>query len=498
MNDTIRSELGNVFQELARSLDILDTHYELAVKRYESIGKWLERPKSVVSHFEPEIFAQGSFSLGTMTKPISNEDEYDIDLVCLLDASKKDLSQKELKKLIGQELKAYAQAQNMTKRPHDRRRCWQMEYADKVKFHLDVLPSIPDVSQPENQSIHITDNKEPNYSIISDNWPCTNPADYAGWFKKQMEVQLKMRLKEFAEEIKRNVEEVPEYKVKTPLQRAVQILKRHRDLTYKGKDDDKPISILITTLAAKAYDNESNVLDAVGNIVSRMWEFIEEREVNGEQVLWVENPVNVNENFADKWQEYPERKDAFFDWLQQVELDIAGITSSDNILEINRSLEQQYGELAVKRAIEKTMLLSKPALTVQRLRLPAIPHKQRPSWPVKLTNNVEILAEVGRKGWRNKRIYNDSQPLPKNRSLFFTALTNLPKPFEVRWQITNTGEEAKNAGAMRGGFYESKKLKGRRIRNESTLYKGAHRVECFVIKDGVCRARSNEFIINIR
>lgn len=34
---------------------------------------------------------------------------------------------------------------------------------------------------------------------------------------------------------------------------------------------------------------------------------------------WVQNPVDPDENFADKWNEYPERREAFMQWLKKVE-----------------------------------------------------------------------------------------------------------------------------------------------------------------------------------
>jgi hypothetical protein len=62
-----------------------------------------------------------------------------------------------------------------------------------------------------------------------------------------------------AEALKANIEDVPEWRVKTPLQRAVQLLKRHRDVYFAGDYENRPISIIITTLAAHAYKNQENV-----------------------------------------------------------------------------------------------------------------------------------------------------------------------------------------------------------------------------------------------
>jgi hypothetical protein len=89
----------------------------------------------------------------------------------------------------------------------------------------------------------------------------------------------------------------------------------------------------------------------------------------------------------------------------------------------------------------------------------------------------------------------NSPPLPKNADLTFEAVTNVAKPYEVYWQVVNTGEEARLAGQLRGEFYDSNK--SGRNRNESTKYTGMHWVECFVVKNGACVARSGEFIVNI-
>ena len=52
----------------------------------------------------------------------------------------------------------------------------------------------------------------------------------------------------FAKENKLEIEDVPTYRVKTPLQMAIQLLKRHRDIYFQNNNENAPISIIITTL----------------------------------------------------------------------------------------------------------------------------------------------------------------------------------------------------------------------------------------------------------
>jgi hypothetical protein len=63
------------------------------------------------------------------------------------------------------------------------------------------------------------------------------------------------------------IDELPLYRWKTPLQRAVQILKRHRDVMFEKNPNAKPISIIITTLAALCYSGESDISSTLQNII---------------------------------------------------------------------------------------------------------------------------------------------------------------------------------------------------------------------------------------
>lgn len=347
------------------------------------------------------------------------------------------------------------------------------------------------------QAIAITDNTLPNYDRLDDDWPRSNPQGYAEWFKTCMESQFEVQLKSLAESLKTNIEDVPVYRVKTPLQRAIQILKRHRDIMFIEDQENKPISIIITTLAAHAYNNEADIFDALLNIVQRMPNYIETR--NG--ISWVSNPVNPLENFADKWQEYPKREQNFRFWLQQVCSDLNIALKSENIKAIGEALKPHLGEKAVNKALEQfpQQISNKSRSLIQF----NVPHRQSPMWPIIPIGWINITAQAFQNGFPCQ-IHNDSEPLPKHCSLRFEATTNILQPYKVYWQVVNTGYEARVANSLRGEFYSGDidnngiLIKGGRVRKESTLYTGMHWVECFIIKDGLCVARSGEFVVNIQ
>ena len=354
--------VSQLLESIAKALDISDSHYQQAKQRYEAIGKWLERDESKIACYNPETFPQGSFALGTVTRPILNIEQYDLDLVSELNLKKDEITPEGLKNLVGYEIRSYACANNMKSPVKEGRRCWTLNYADGAQFHMDILPAIPDIESfkqlLESQgyplstwadfAIAITDNTLPNYGYINADWPRSNPKGYAVWFRSRMEIEFNARRAFLAESMQEaRVEDIPEYQVKTPLQQGIQILKRHRDIMFVNDQENKPISIIITTLAAHAYSNESDLLDALQNLVKNMPRYI--RSING--VTWIPNPVNPLENFADKWQEHPQREKNFHRWLKQVQQDLDKTLELADIPGVAESLKPCLGERVVNEAL---------------------------------------------------------------------------------------------------------------------------------------------------
>ena len=349
-----KEEFSSIFDDMGRSLDISQSQYETITKSYQAVGKWLAEG-TLIKALKPEIRPQGSFMLGTAIKSINANDDIDIDLVCELQNKPGSWTQYDLKQAIGNRIKENAPYAQMLEKQNGGRRCWTLLYRQnagaKEQYHLDILPSIVssnyhiilenafsnNVANYESMAIRITDNESADYYSSSDinTWLKSNPFGYANWFfQKAIQNQTKL----FS--IQDSIQPVPKFQnSKYPLQRIVQILKRHRDIMFNG-DEHKPISIIITTLAAKAYKGESNILEGLYNVVHSMKNHIENR--NG--IYWVGNPVNIQENFADKWKEEPKKKENFFNWITKVQSDVDSIVSSKGMFSIQNSLEKAFGK----------------------------------------------------------------------------------------------------------------------------------------------------------
>lgn len=355
-----RTDISYLLSAIAQSLDISDSLFEDAEKKYRAVGSWLGEGNSPLATFSPEIYPQGSFLLGTVTKPISDKDEYDIDVVFKLVVSKGMISQKDLKQLVGDRLKANEIYLRML--GEEGRRCWTLQYADSAQFHLDILPAIPDddfsivlksqgvPSYWADTSIDITDKTMPNYDRISSDWLRCNPKGFAAWFQNRMLIQFnELRKRLLMEAVKAEIEKVPVYRIKTPLQRCIQLLKRHRDIVFENDLDNKPASIIITTLAANSYDNEADIVDAMIKIVDRMPSYITYR--NG--VPWVVNPVNPSENFAERWKDHPDREPNFRKWLRVVKADFINVLTCNDTDTAGKTLVPIFGERVSRSVITK-------------------------------------------------------------------------------------------------------------------------------------------------
>lgn len=360
-----RSFMGNFFERLSDNIDLTKTQQETAVARYEVVGKWLASEESPLAKFNPRILPQGSFRTGTTVRPANDECEFDVDLTCILEGSLPAI-QKALKELVGARLNKHCERYELKITEH--RRCWRIHYKETsgFSFHLDIVPAMQDQYEwvtAQNVSkryaehaIVITDVKHADYERASMRLPQSNTEGYSRWFIDMMKYNADKIDRTFSKGIvnllKEHVEEMPYFKERTPLQRAIQLMKRHRDIKF-GDHDDKPVSIIISTLAAHAYREAMDALepqsfyDVLVRIVELMPTYIARRG----NVSWVPNPVNPLENFADKWQEKPAKEKIFREWLAEFRAGLEANDLNEGMQSIPKLFSKAYGEKTVNSAL---------------------------------------------------------------------------------------------------------------------------------------------------
>lgn len=403
MLDEMKEKYNRLLENISNNLDISPSKYKQALDRFDSVSRWFQNSQNQPLLFKLRIYMQGSFRLGTVVRPLKNQEEsdYDIDLVCEVQSIKNSTTAYGLKMAIKDRLD---ESETYSKLLDDEgKRCWTLNYAeqDGIGFHMDILPAtfeaeskkeiIRSLGVPNeiaNLAIAITNKKNSEY-----NWLSSNPDGYAEWFssvnRKAFEILAPVQRKTLLKEnnlIFNSDSDIPNALIKTPLQRAIQILKRHRDQRFAESEfeSDKPISIIITTLSALSYNGEMDTYSALKSIIDnlRFYSGLMSRSLNEEHYLdkkliqknpngiWtILNPVNPDENFADRWHENDDRKaKAFFQWITWVAEDLLDILNqSNNMQRLTESLNASLGKQVVQKAINMDSNFILPSIPPKRV-----------------------------------------------------------------------------------------------------------------------------------
>ena len=333
--------INEMYENIADELNISDSVFETAEKSYKALGEYLENN---IDGYKIDVFPQGSMNLGTLIKPISEDDDYDLDAVCKV--YYEFANPKDLKNLIGDALKKSERYSKLL--TDEGKRCWTLKYSEGSHFHMDILPAIP--NDLKDKSIKITHKQDNSYKYI-----ISNPEAYAEWFDKLQENERKNLYRVRNQQFSNKVEDLRKFGIRTILQKTIQILKRHRDIKYMNSSqeqrDCKPISIIITTLVGKMYSGTEDIVDLITKFCTSYESYIEQ-DSNGNYII--SNPVNNSENFADKWNIYPERRAAFFKWVTDLKYDL--ITNNfmifDDITEKTNHLKNVFGNAVISNVFE--------------------------------------------------------------------------------------------------------------------------------------------------
>ena len=282
---------------------------------------------------------------------MNDEEQYDVDLVVLVKTPRCDAEylRNEIYKMLESHGRYEGKIEN--KKP-----CIRIQYADSSQFHMDIA-SAQDLDISVDDSINIArfDGDSSYFYEVS------NPKGYIDWFKQTMQFdELQKSQKAMYEKRQTEVEKIELSKLRTPLQKAIQILKRHRDIFFMDKDnsDDKPSSIIITTLCAMAYKDtdgqyeKNNIYLTVVNMLDRFPIYVKKNKAG---CYYLENPSNPKENFLKKWDDNPDLVVAFEQWITKARRDI--VTEPETFIEGNpqklrKVLYESFGQRDADIALE--------------------------------------------------------------------------------------------------------------------------------------------------
>lgn len=336
-----RAELYRLLVAICEDLEPTKEQFERARSAYEAVAAWIASSEDSLLT-STQVYLHGSGGLGTTIRPIGRM-EFDIDLICLLLGVSRNTDPAVVKAAVGRRLREHGRYAQMLQ---EKKRCWRLNYAGE--FHLDLSPTIANILCANGGEL------VPDKALRS--WHPTNPRGYRKLFERRAALTPRI-VKSITEAPNRaDAEPFPAtLTVAKVLNHIVQTLKRHRDVHFLHvREDVAPISIIITTLAMRAYEAVvlreayEDELDVLIATVRAMPRFIERPVIEGRPAYAVWNETTLGENFADRWNREPERAQAFFTWHAKALADLEDLRDASGLDQVRKRLEEGFAQAGVR------------------------------------------------------------------------------------------------------------------------------------------------------
>lgn len=318
-----KTKIDDLLDRMAEEIQLDKTRYERMKGHYEAVKDWIEADELFFKPFKYDVYPHGSVRTQTTVKPIG-KDEFDLDIALHIVTQWADHTPAKIYAELKRRLEEHETYKGMLE---TKNRCIRLNYSGD--FHMDILPGI-------QESIHDEDKlRVPDRELGS--WVSSNPRGYSKWFlNKANSVKLSLLEKAFS------AENLPtdNFRNKKPLQRAVQLLKRYRDVYFQKDDSYKTSSIIITTIAGHFYDSEASIFETIDNIITKILQTID----NTPTRIKVVNPMNADEDFTDKWDNEPKYYEAFKAFCKYLHKEWQDLKIEHDMLQETRVMSNLFGE----------------------------------------------------------------------------------------------------------------------------------------------------------
>ena len=468
-------DLHDEMNEFHRDHVRLDTDERNKLAGYRDTN--LERLKSGLDKLGEEhdtIYAyyqyyrnQGSYAMYTLNQHPDNE--YDIDIAIVF--KKDDLPSSALKarQRIADAFKKVAG--NFSQEPEARPNAVTVWYAEGYHIDFAVYRTYQDVFGET-----IIEHAGPE-------WAVRDPMEVTNWFNNA--ANRSSPSKEYGATVE-------DYQ----LRRIVQLLKA---FAKSRSSWNLPGGLIISTLVVERYRpdygrDDVALYDTMVAIRDRLF-------VNTE--VW--SPVSIFESLTNK-EKYKKRMERFRDKLDSAITKLAPLFEHDCTKDEAMSAwnwvfnhpfwaedAEAEPETDERLAIdERTRVLS----NTPKPPLGSTDHQHSIRWDFVKSHRVRFDAYI----YQGKKLMgglnSDGRTISSNYDLKFMVKTNARGLYEVFWQVVNTGRHAESESGGRGDVFKSK-YSNPLVHWEYSLYTGKHWIECFIVKDGICVARSGKFYVNI-
>ncbi len=363
--------------KLIADVDITFSMFKNAESKYNALSCYLGR------HIElnTNIYAQGSFALGTVVRPIKDgkDADYDLDFICEVDIDKNEIDASLLRSIIENALsdgELYGGKMEVSDE------CITIHYAEEngVGFSIDIVPATHESRENKKRLAGKTDRPDliedsiaiPMGTIGRYEWITNNPKGFKKWFEEINKPFLEYSRQNIRKSILETkgdyntVEEIPDEVLRSSVQRAIQILKRNRDLFYQKFSDLKPNSAIINVLVANvakgcapdigALDLLELVLNDLSECAKVFYDIQHEKNTLKSKTIckqngdwYIANPANPEDNLANKWNVDSSIVDKFFLWVDAARNDLVNSMELEDS-EFRAVIESAFGQDIVQKS----------------------------------------------------------------------------------------------------------------------------------------------------
>ncbi len=485
--------LQQYFNEFHEAIKLSDENSELRTSR-DAIKKNLTLGlKKILDEQEmklPVFFDQGSYSMGTGTKPISGKTTFDIDEGVIFEINKDDYPDPtKIKAWVSKALDGQTKLGTEIKEP-----CVRVVYSEdgEEKYHVDLAIYTRVVTTSDTPLLLARG--KPHSIETSKYWDKSDP----------------ITLKELIN-TKYSDDNAAQFR------RVIRYLKRWKDIQFNSAQNGKPTGIGLTVATyyyfSPFFDDYGNPLDelALLNVLNRLTSEAKNTSGNLQLIL----PVEPHNDLLSKMSDQQNEK--FRDRLQSLKDDVEIAISKKDVNMALSLLAKHFGD---DFPVEPTGTEKSAIVIAKKASLGYFPAYHDYSKHL-VGEQIELQAYLKLRNQTSEiPLVSDKKILSPGQYLHFRARYEGEYDY-VQWQVVNTGQHAlsefssgRNKNAFRGELDDAKvpntnpskysKNNNRYKKSdnpwetwEHTDYTGKHWIQCLAFKNGVCVAKSRKFFVNI-
>ena len=381
------TEIRKQLIKILSSIELTKTQRNRAIDLYTNVCKTIEEK----SGLEISFYAQGSFATKTAIRPYKNgrDQAYDVDVICEVNVPKESIRPEILKEYFRNALKEIRYSDIF----EEWDKCFTIEFKeqDGVDFSIDIIPSVPEDYKTVQLLTGMTENPHlvrssvaiPNTLDENNRWITNNPRGYVTWLENEIQQFHSRYLLEKRDNIlTASIEELPEIELKNNLLNIIKILKRARDVFYyRRNSDNKPSSIIITTIIGKLAKNLSpfsSELDLLRQVIEQLQQLkryptnslSQMMNVTGYAISdiitrdmgqWVlNNPANGKDNILNSWNEDETKAKDFFIWIDNLQYTFSTLIENDTEENIAAEIYNSFAIDSVNSNSEKKQFAVTP------------------------------------------------------------------------------------------------------------------------------------------